>query len=196
MITNMKVLKSLLRKSSTKVRAEVIQENSSLDIPLPSQLALYDGSDHHFILRSNEDFQMAALKILRDRAFDGSFYPTYEELDRDREIAFKKLVEIYGTVTPEETKDLSSKESIKALSDFFNRKTIATELEKAYNEDVQFIEDLNSILAYSDDDIQKNTEVWDYVHQMAAYLLFERQNYPKEGFTFEELSLDDLIEYS
>jgi hypothetical protein len=193
----MKILKSLLRKSSTKIRAEVIQENSSLDIPLPSQLELYDGKYYgNFILRRYEDFQRAALKILRSRASDGSFYPTYEELDQDRQLAFKKLVEIYGTVTPDETKGLSSKESIKALSDYFNRKTIATELEKAYHEDIQFVEDLNSILAYSDEEIEKNIEIWEYVHQMAAYLLFARQNFPKEGFTFEELSLDDLIEYS
>jgi hypothetical protein len=171
-----------------RVRTEVAVENHKLDIPLPARLILHDGEDRRYlILRTEEDFQRAAFEILSERSAMGSFYPTYEELQSDRESAYTRLVEIYGSVTPEQTKTMSPKESMKALSDYFNRKTIATELEKAFKEDVQFVEDLESILSYSDDDISNNAEIRNYVYQMAAFLLFERKDYPKEDFDFEKL---------
>lgn len=177
------------------VRADVIAENNKLDIPLPARLVLNDGLDRqYFILRSEEDFQNAALEILRERAAEGVFYPTYEELQNDREAAYAKLVEIYGSVTPEQTKTMSAKDSMKALSDYFNRKTIATELEKAFKEDLQFVEDLEAALSYTDEEIFNNGEIRNYVYQMAAFLLFERKDYPKEDFEFEELGLQLLLD--
>lgn len=187
----MKVLKSLLRKNTASVREDVVAENSKLDIPLPARLILHDGEDRRYlILRTEEDFQRAALEILSERSAIGSFYPTREELQSDREIAYAKLVEIYGNVTPEQTKTMSPKDSMKALSDYFNRKTIATELERAYKEDLQFVEDLESILSYSDEAIQNSAEIRNYVYQMAAFLLFERKDYPKEDFDFEKLDFN------
>lgn len=187
----MKVLKFLLRRNSVSVRTEVTHENRKLDIPLPARLILHDGEDRRYlILRTEEDFQRAALEILSERSAIGSFYPTREELQADREAAYVKLVEIYGNVTPEQTKTMSPKDSMKALSDYFNRKTIATELEKAFKEDLQFVEDLESILSYSDDAIANNSEIRNYVYQMAAFLLFERKDYPKEDFDFEKLDFN------
>lgn len=192
----MKVLKSLLRRNSVSVRTEVVAENHKLDIPLPARLILHDGQDRRYIiLRTEEDFHRAAFEILSERSADGTFYPTREELQSDREAAYVKLVEIYGNVTPEQTKTMSPKDSMKALSDYFNRKTIATELEKAYKEDLQFVEDLESILSYSDDDMERNYEIRNYVYQMAAFLLFERKDYPKEDFEFEDLGLQLLLDY-
>lgn len=187
----MKVLKSLLRRNSVSVRTEVTIENHKLDIPLPARLVLHDGEDRgYLILRTEEDFQRAALEILAERSASGLFYPTRDELQNDREAAYVKLVEIYGNVTPEQTKTMSPKDSVKALSDYFNRKTIATELEKSFKEDLQFVEDLESILSYSDDEIANNSEIRTYVYQMAAFLLFERKDYPKEDFDFEELGFN------
>lgn len=187
----MKALKSLFRRNSVSVRENVVTENKKLDIPLPARLVLHDGSYRDYlILRTEEDFQRAALEILSERAAEGSFYPTREELASDRQKAFEKLVEIYGTVTPEETKTMSPKDSVKALSDYFNRKAIATALEKAYNEDLQFVEDLEAILSYSNDAIENNEDIRNYVYQMAAFLLFERKEYPKEDFDFEELNFN------
>lgn len=187
----MKVLKSLLRRNSVKVRTEVAAEHHKLEIPLPARLILHDGEDRRYlILRTEEDFQRAALEILSERSAMGSFYPTREELQSDREAAYVKLVEIYGNVTPEQTKTMSPKDSMKALSDYFNRKTIATELETAFKEDLQFVEDLESILSYSDDAIANNSEIRNYVYQMAAFLLFERKDYPKEDFDFEKMNFN------
>lgn len=184
----MKVLKSLLRRNSESVRTEVIAENHKLDIPLPSRLILHDGFDRgYLILHCEEDFYRAALEILSERAADGSFYPTNKELQEDREKAYARLVEIYGTVTPEETQSMTPKDSIKALSDYFNRKAIATELEKAYKEDLQFIDDLSVTLRHTDEEIAKDQEIRSYVYQMAAFLLFQRRDYPGEYFEFEEL---------
>lgn len=187
----MKALKSLFRRNSVRVRSEVTIENQNLNIPLPARLVLYDDKDRgYLVLRTEEDFQRAALEILRDRSKTGSFYPTRDELQSDREAAYTRLVAIYGKVTPEQTKTMSPKDSVKALSDYFQRKTIATELESAFKEDLQFIEDLESILSYSDDAIANSDEIRDYVYQMAAFLLFERKDYPKEGFDFEELGFN------
>jgi NurA-like 5'-3' nuclease len=187
----MNPLKSLFLRNSTSVRENVVAENSRLDIPLPARLVLYDGSERdYFILRTEEDFQRAALEILSERAAEGSFYPTREELASDRQKAFEKLVEIYGTVTPEETKNMSPKDSVKALSDYFNRKTVATELQKAFNEDLQFVEDLEAILSYNSEEIFNNADIRNYVYQMAAFLFFERKDYPREDFDFEELGFN------
>lgn len=189
----MKALKPSPQKSS--MSADSYVETEDLSIQCPGRLTLHDGTNRDFIFESEEDFQKLALAIIRKRAAEGTFYPSREEVDADREIAFKKLVEIYGTVTPEETKGMPSKDSIKALSDHFNRNYIYQELQKAYNEDIQLIEDLEYILTYAaDDDISASEEIRDYVYRMALFILFERREYPKEGFDLTEFYLEHQLE--
>lgn len=131
---------------------------------------------------TTDGFALAGLEILRERNQSADLYPTREQLKLDMEKSLKKLEEMYGTTDPESTKDLPGTEGIAALANHFRKVEMISELEKATEKDLEFIDDLESILNYSVEDIQSNLELQDYVVNMVQYLLHLRKEYEGEDF--------------
>jgi len=139
-------------------------------------------SDRLFLINSAEDFQKACLKIALERVKDGYWYPSSDELKKERDRAVNSVsiegAELYESLTKEELEALPEAIRTKAEELLLKLKRKRAAVERHYAQELETAELAESLLKKPDP-------------QIAADLIADRRDYQYEGYELENFeSLD------
>lgn len=144
------------------------------------QLVLNDQSGVWAIeYQDDSDFASAALEVLKTRYSKGGFYPTKDELDADLEYSVEKIEKRYGSEDTEDSIIAESDDDIIKLSNLFQRRSALEDIRASYDEDMEFITNLEYLISETSDEEKPLTEEQ---KETALRLFNSRTEFPGEGY--------------
>lgn len=142
-----------------------------------------NNKNRYFVVNQEDDLYRFSLKILRERATAGLFYPTLDQARSEfaatmDEVDSSKQRFIVGDPSLDQSEDGQAKRE--TIFDGFR-----TQTEKKYLSRVEFSERLEELLSFPDDSALKMQWVFEDGSTMnLAYMLLSlRRDYPNEGFS-------------